>query len=232
MLDARTKRIYLVRHAQAVHNVVSDWDIADANLTRIGRLQATRLHPATRDTLQQTAELLVSSPLRRTMETTLLAFPDLKSRLEAERKQGVVLLDLAQEVSDLPCDTPTFPLSELEESNDAQFRNAGLDFSTLSPDYATKQGIFDPDRAAERARVLRQWLRDRPEREIVLVAHGDILRYMVDGYHSSRKWNNTEVREFGFASQDDGDALLVERDSVTPSPASSVMSSSPTPSNL
>lgn len=150
----------------------------------------------------------------------------------------------------MPCDTPTFPLSELEESNEAQFRNAGLDFSTLSPDYASKQGIFDPDRAAERARVLRQWLRDRPEREIVckwrwqwvawqkqqltpsaVVAHGDILRYMVDGYHSSRKWNNTEVREFGFASQDDGDALLVERDySWPPSPASSFKSSSPTPS--
>lgn len=47
------------------------------------------------------------------------------------------------------------------------FQRAGFDFSTLSPDYASKKGIFDPDNSEERARQLRQWLRSRPEREIV-----------------------------------------------------------------
>jgi hypothetical protein len=42
-----------------------------------------------------------------------------------------------------------------------------LDFTGLSPDYASKQGIFDPERAAERAELVRKWLRERPEQEIV-----------------------------------------------------------------
>jgi hypothetical protein len=56
-------------------------------------------------------------------------------------------------------------VSELQNANEGLF--ADLDFSTLSVDYASKTGIFSPDNAAERARVVRRWLRDRPEKEIV-----------------------------------------------------------------
>lgn len=42
-----------------------------------------------------------------------------------------------------------------------------LDFTGLSDDYASKQGIYDPERAAERAELVRKWLRERPEQEIV-----------------------------------------------------------------
>lgn len=66
------------------------------------------------------------------------------------------------------------------------FLEAGLDFSTLQPGYASNEGIYHEDRIAERAREVRLWLRNRPEREIVLVAHGDILRWIVDERHSSR----------------------------------------------
>jgi hypothetical protein len=43
---------------------------------------------------------------------------------------------------------------------------ADLDFSTLSPDYASKKGIFATDNAPDRAKRVRRWLRDRPEAEI------------------------------------------------------------------
>jgi len=78
------------------------------------------------------------------------------------------------------------------------FLEAGLDFSTLSPDYATNTGIFDIDNTAERAKQVRLWLRSRPEREIVLVAHGDILRWIVDGHHSSRVSNRGHVSWMAF----------------------------------
>lgn len=109
------KRIHLTRHAQAEHNVASDWTsrlshlwgshdlhprshfrveraclrvlprlletvvpptpevdrdgsrlttVPDARLTPLGQKQSRELHDLTKDSVQQTAELLVSSPVR------------------------------------------------------------------------------------------------------------------------------------------------------------------------
>jgi hypothetical protein len=79
-----------------------------------------------------------------------------------------------------------YPPEALAASNGGMFLEAGLDFSALSPEYASNEGIYHEDNIAERAKRVRTWLRERPEREIVLVAHGDILRWIVDGHHSSR----------------------------------------------
>lgn len=57
------KRVYLTRHAQAGHNVAEDWTIADAELTPLGRKQSAQLHEETKDGLQKTVELIVSSPV-------------------------------------------------------------------------------------------------------------------------------------------------------------------------
>lgn len=50
---------------------------------------------------------------------------------------------------------------------------------------------------------MRQWLRVRPEQNIVLVAHGDILRHIIEEEYP---WRNAEVRVFTF------DPKLVETD--------------------
>lgn len=65
----------------------------------------------------------------------------------------------------LPCDTALSPVEELKNSQDGIFSH--LDFSNLSPDYASKKGIFSHARAADRAREVRKWLRARPEQEII-----------------------------------------------------------------
>ncbi|KAK6909832.1 hypothetical protein L486_00518 [Kwoniella mangroviensis CBS 10435] len=206
---ATSKRLHLTRHAQAEHNVASDYTIADAPLTSLGKKQSRELNELTKDTFQKTAELLVSSPLRRPMETMLIGYPSLKERLDKEGKP-VILLDTLQEVGPYACDTPTYPISKLKSSNDGIFSE--LDFSTLSEDYASKQGIYAPENGSERAKRVRHWLRDREESEIVVVAHGDILRYLADNQQSSRPWDNAEVKVFTFVSEDDENASLVEVD--------------------
>jgi hypothetical protein len=65
----------------------------------------------------------------------------------------------------VPCDTPLYPVDELKNSQDGIF--AHLDFSTLSPEYASKKGIFAHENAGERAKKVRQWLRSREEDIIV-----------------------------------------------------------------
>ncbi|KAK8864646.1 hypothetical protein IAR55_001896 [Kwoniella newhampshirensis] len=215
--DPTSKRIHLTRHAQAEHNVDNDYTIADAPLTELGRKQSRELNEMTKNGVQKTAELLVSSPLRRPMETMLLGYPNLKERLDKAGKP-VILLDTLQEVGPYPCDTPTSPISALSSSNNGIF--SSLDFSTLSPTYASKKGIYAPERGSERARLVRKWLRDRDEGEIVVVAHGDILRYIVDGGQSSRPWGNAESKVFTFVSASDEDAKLKQVDDKVAPPDS------------
>ncbi|KAI0079362.1 phosphoglycerate mutase-like protein [Panus rudis PR-1116 ss-1] len=209
MVKATEKKIYLTRHAQAEHNVAEDYSIRDAPLTALGRQQAAALHEATKDNIQKTAELLVSSAMRRPLSTMLIGYPDLKKRLEAEGKKVVILPQL-QECNELPCDTGS-PREVLE----ADPEYAGLDFSNLTPDWTSKQGFYacDEDTLKARARWNRQWLRARPEKEIVVVAHGDCLRYITEGYNSHRPWANAEVRVYTFACEEeddkDGEAWLV-----------------------
>jgi hypothetical protein len=44
----------------------------------------------------------------------------------------------------------------------------------------------------------------------VLVAHGDILRYIVFGEQNGTPWANAEVRKYKFAKDEDEDAYLVQ----------------------
>lgn len=99
-----SKILHLTRHAEAEHNVDLDYSIPDAPLTELGREQAARLNGLTIQTIQQTADLLVSSPLSRTLQTTIIGFPGLRARLEVQQEpKGIIVLSRLQEVNDFPC---------------------------------------------------------------------------------------------------------------------------------
>lgn len=97
---------------------------------------------------------------------------------------------------------------------------AGFNLSSLTPDWIGKRGFYAADAAsiANRARWVRQWLRERPEKTIVLVAHGDILRQITagPGGPSTYMWKNAEARIYRFdeASVNTDDCFLDERDIV------------------
>jgi len=100
----------------------------------------------------------------------------------------------------VPCDTGS-SRDELEKNEEFK----GFDLSTLTPDWTSKKGFYapDPETILARARWVRQWLRERPEQTIVLVAHGDILRQITagPGGPSSYMWKNAEARLFRFDSE-------------------------------
>jgi len=167
-----------------------------------------------------TADLLVSSPLTRTLQTTLVGFPTLTSRLASgPTTSPIIVLSRLQEVNNLPCDTGS-DRAVLEKVKEFE----GIDFSSLEDDWNGKQGEFAPANVQARAKWVRKWLRSRPERNIVVVAHGDILRQIT---HTPlfNAWSNAEVRLFIFASSDDEDAELValntEEKTGEPEPTSS-----------
>ena len=121
--------------------------------------------------LQAAAELIVSSPLRRTLQTTALGWAPAVARLGGPRR--VVVLPQAQECSALPCDTGS---SREQLEADPEF--AVFDLAGLPADWNSKEGFWAPTEEALDARAawVRRYLRGRPEGDVVLVAHGDFLR--------------------------------------------------------
>ena len=112
----------------------------DTSLTALGEAQC---HELSREfPSKPPVDLLVSSPLRRTIQTTLLGF---KKQIESGVK--VELLAELQEATELPCDTGSSrDVLEKEEL----FR--GLDFSGLPDDWTSK--AFYPPPSSLRGRVL------------------------------------------------------------------------------
>ncbi|KAF4501916.1 Histidine phosphatase superfamily, clade-1 [Fusarium agapanthi] len=184
--------IHLVRHGQAVHNLGEANNVLpDTDLTPLGQEQARGViskHPKLAN-----VDLIVSSPLRRTLQTTLLAFSS-----QLKRGLQIVALPEVQEISDLNCDTGS-DLSVIK----TEFQQQPVDFSLVEPGWEVKEGKWAPAIGSilERARAARQWLSERPETEIVVVTHGCFLHFFTDDWVNAvnpdgTDWANAEVRSY------------------------------------
>ncbi|EXL47631.1 hypothetical protein FOCG_11789 [Fusarium oxysporum f. sp. radicis-lycopersici 26381] len=184
--------IHLVRHGQAVHNLCeADNVLPDTDLTPLGEEQARGLISKCPELAN--VQLIVSSPLRRTLQTTLLAFSS-----QLKRGLQIVALPEVQEVSDMNCDTGS-DLSVIK----AEFQQQPVDFSLVEPGWQIKEGKWAPvvGSILERAQAARQWLSKRPEEEIVVVTHGCFLHFLTDDWVNSvnpngTDWVNAEVRSY------------------------------------
>lgn len=154
--------IHLIRHAEGFHNVNEQHHIPDPLLTTRGKQQCAKLQE---HFPYHHVDLIVSSPIRRTIYTSLLSFDrDIK-------KKGlrIIALPELQEISDLPCDTGSSP-EELAK----EFANQPIDWTLVMPGWNIKEGRWANERKAiaQRAKEAREWLRMRQEKEIVVVTHG------------------------------------------------------------
>lgn len=157
------KRIYLIRHAQAEHNVKEEYHIPDAKLTSLGETQAAQLqrhYPRLSDHSTR-PQVIFTSPLTRTIQTSKLGFEDKASSCE------IIPVPELQENSAMPCDTG----SKLEIIRQ---RFPELDFSGVPADWNTKRGQWEDSQSAlsKRAQKLRNMLATRSEERIALVTHG------------------------------------------------------------
>lgn len=62
---------------------------------------------------------------------------------------------------------------------------------------------FEPKTLLSRAAKLRRWIKNRPEKEVVLVAHGYFNHYVTgdvreDGYQTTPWWGEAELRTYTF----------------------------------
>ncbi|KAL9572360.1 hypothetical protein ACKAV7_003561 [Fusarium commune] len=198
--------IHLVRHGQAVHNLGEANNVLpDPDLTPLGEEQARGLLSKFPELAN--VDLIVSSPLRRTLQTTLLAFP---SQLGPGLQ--IVALPEVQEVSDMNCDTGS-DLSVIK----AEFQQQPVDFGLVEPGWQIKEGKCAPiiGSLMKRAEAARQWLSERPEREIVVVSHGGFLHFLTDDWVNAinpagTDWANAEVRSYTISHDEAEGPILCE----------------------
>lgn len=174
--------IHCIRHAQGYHNLsTANQSIHDPSLTPLGIQQCHTLTSTFPHT--SSIDLLVASPLRRTLYTALYSFP-------SKATSGIPLIALPeiQETSDLPCDTGS-SRADLEK----EFEGKNVDLQLVTDDWNDKKGRWSPARPAveERCRIARNWLKERKEKDIVVVTHGGVLHYLTEDWFEHDKFHGT-----------------------------------------
>ena len=175
--------VYLVRHGQGYHQLEptsQNQYLPDPALTEegIARCKYFAKHFPESANL----ELICASPLQRTIQTAKYTFAE-----RLEQIAPIVLLPYAQEATDLPSDTGS-DRTVIEE------RFGGLvDASLVEEGWNSNTGIYAPTPQAlkERAAKLRAWLQARPEKEVVVVGHGNFWHYLTGEVDENGKQTST-----------------------------------------
>jgi broad specificity phosphatase PhoE len=138
--------------------------------------------------------------MKRTIQTCKYSFAPV-----VDRGLQIMLMPLAQESSSEPMDTGS-SVDEIKSTfGDLVDETRIVD---VFPHWNRNIGRFDtdPETMMERAQMLRLFIRDREEKNIVLVSHGTFAHaitgnYTKEGEQTTRMWENAECRTYTF---DDG----------------------------
>ena len=207
--------IYLVRHAESEHNISKDFSQLDPPLTPLGYAQAAHLastfpHP-------ERIAVVITSPLRRAIQTSLTGFRHVLDRRYFDQASGhgvehgiaLTLEPGLQERSAMPCDTGS-ERHELEK----EFRN--LDLAQLSENWQAKEGQYAADddsvtlratKMRERFRQLTVALRGKERTDIVVITHGVFMKFLSgeeDIDLPKAGWKSYRIKE----NEDDGSVIL------------------------
>ncbi|KAJ5710432.1 phosphoglycerate mutase family protein-like protein [Penicillium malachiteum] len=202
--------LYVIHHAQGEQNVNDSHHIRDALLTNTGKAQCEELQQ--KFPFLTEVELIIASPLRRTVQTAAYIFA---SELE-KRQIPVVLVPKAQDISSLACDighdaevvkseAPNLIMGVVPSWNPVN-----LDTSLVDESWNSKEGIYASTLVSvqQRAAQLLSWIYNRPEKHIVLVTHGGFLHYLTEdwtGYVKGKGtgYLNCEYRKLEFTEDSD-----------------------------
>ncbi|TVY16363.1 putative phosphatase [Lachnellula arida] len=172
--------IHILRHGQSLHNVERGYPHRDPPLTELGCQQARNFRLSTEP------DLILISPMTRTIQTALLAFSPLIDRVQVQ-----VCPEL-REAHDAVCNTGVGRADLI-----AKFPQC--DFSACSEtwDYP----LLSVEQATLRAQDLRQHLSvlSNSYKNILLITHRGFIAYLVEG----SRYDLCESRSYKFATEDE-----------------------------
>ena len=189
------KTVYYLRHFEALHNIRPyNYELVDPRLSPLGESQAAK----TNELLLTfpPIDLIVCSPLSRTLQTYLLTIDHLVRSSKFAAIPLIIHPDL-QEVCSVPCDVGR---SVQDLKRDFPSLNEPLETfrQTFGDDEwrekNQRESFYHPDRIDERARRIRQWLIDRPEERILVISHNLMIQalFRLDGEQADM--SNGEIR--------------------------------------
>lgn len=200
--NSTTKIIHFVRHAEGHHNVAGRddpllgylrEDLEDASLTEQGVAQCKALRSESCKTVEN-AQLIVVSPMNRTMQTASISFAQLNGKIP-----WVAIEDLRERTGLHPCDRRRSISEHKVAYRHIDFSNVHEDKDPLYWKYRLREPNAD---VIVRAKRFMLWLKERPEKEIIVVTHhGYLLDLLGDVLHSAdpadaKDFKNCEMRTF------------------------------------
>lgn len=199
--------ITIIRHAEGLHNLYLDYSIIDPKLTDTGLRQCSFVCKDFPRHAQVTH--ILASPLLRTVQTAYYCFTPAIDR-------GVKITAM-QEVTEKDadgCNRGQAP-EQIITSARSTFGSDVLDeqsFRSLPPNWFEKSGLYadTPSTLRQRALVARQAIQRLAstagdDAHIVVVSHGQFLRYLVG---SGPGWGNAEWRSYTIGA--DSNATLTQ----------------------
>ncbi|KAF2089104.1 phosphoglycerate mutase-like protein [Saccharata proteae CBS 121410] len=197
--------VHFVRHAEGFHNLHEDMSIPDPDLTEHGKKQAQHLCDIF--PYHDRVDLVCASPIRRTIQTALIGFQPWIS----QKGHRILCVPRGQESSSDPADTGKSPDELALEFGEI------VDLRRCTEDWNSKNGRWasDVESLGQRAKELRQLLKERPEKEVVCVSHGDFLHHVTgnindEGEQVGGDWKNAEFRSYRFVDDGGDDAMIEE----------------------
>uniref|UniRef100_A0A0D9W1Q5 Phosphoglycerate mutase-like protein n=1 Tax=Leersia perrieri TaxID=77586 RepID=A0A0D9W1Q5_9ORYZ len=192
----RCKTIYLVRHAQGIHNVEGEKDhsaymsphLFDAHLTPLGWNQVDCLHEHVKKSgLAQKIELVITSPLLRTMQTAVGVFGG-ENPVDGVSASPLMVENAGHSsrpaISSLNCP----PFLAVEACREHLIEN--------DEDVLWEPNVREANSSvAARGMKFIDWLWTREEKEIAIVSHSGFLYHTLSMY--SRESHPTIREEVG-----------------------------------
>lgn len=220
------KRVFVVRHGQAQHNPRAEAareagcsfdeflrlmeldDAYDADLTSLGESQA---QTAGEQHALSDIEMVVSSPLSRALKTADLVHPPVQSSEHPKPRR--IAIEHFREINGKLLNAQRRPRADLEQ----MFPH--WCFQQIPPlDLSWTEELETREDCSERGYRGLLWVLEQPEQNVLLVAHGGLLNYMMNGHDNvvlvdgrqstngddsesearciTKRFGNCELREF------------------------------------
>jgi probable phosphoglycerate mutase len=187
------KHLWLVRHAEAEHNVSSNFQF-DPPLTKEGWAQAARASEEVKDLA---LDLVCVSPLRRTLQTADVMFGGFPSiACEDLRERLFCSCNFRRDVAEARAEFADVDFSNIDEGPDPQIGNESED----------ERGV------RIRAQSFLEWLRARPEQQIAVVTHWQMLSHGLmpclrpKSEMAERNFENCNIKLITWAARDEEDS--------------------------